>query len=161
MCGAGVDDAGGKRSLVGHGLSLDRIRTCQGKAHFYHDLIRFSLDEWPCISPVFRLSKESTAWPSRSRVHGRVHPARPEDDRRQLQDSPILGDVWIEYARRPTARIELLAHPYRERGGRRRQRAAGRCADLDREPGSPDQPRRTCPRRVFRASWRRSSPSRR
>jgi serine protease AprX len=22
----------------------------------------------------------------------------PEDDRRQLQDSPILGEVWVEYA---------------------------------------------------------------
>jgi hypothetical protein len=25
----------------------------------------------------------------------------PMDDRRQLQDSPILGDVWIAYAERP------------------------------------------------------------
>ena len=31
----------------------------------------------------------------------------PEDDRRQLQDSPILGDVWIEYAKDPSARLEL------------------------------------------------------
>ena len=28
----------------------------------------------------------------------------PEDDRRQLQDSPILGDVWLEFGRkRPIA----------------------------------------------------------
>src|SRR4051794_21506691 len=38
----------------------------------------------------------------------------PEDDRRQLQDSPILGDVWIEFARRPGDRLELLITPFRE-----------------------------------------------
>src|SRR5882672_305591 len=38
----------------------------------------------------------------------------PEDDRRQLQDSPILGDVWIEFARKPGARLELLITPYKE-----------------------------------------------
>jgi hypothetical protein len=38
----------------------------------------------------------------------------PEDDRRQLQDSPILGDVWIEFARAPAEKLELLITPYRE-----------------------------------------------
>jgi serine protease AprX len=38
----------------------------------------------------------------------------PEDDRRQLQDSPILGDVWIEFARKPGVRLELLITPYKE-----------------------------------------------
>ena len=38
----------------------------------------------------------------------------PEDDRRQLQDSPILGDVWVEYARCPGQRVELLITPHRE-----------------------------------------------
>ena len=38
----------------------------------------------------------------------------PEDDRRQLQDSPILGDVWIEFARRPGKRLELLITPHKE-----------------------------------------------
>ena len=38
----------------------------------------------------------------------------PEDDRRQLQDSPILGDVWFEFAKDPVARLELLITPYRE-----------------------------------------------
>jgi serine protease AprX len=38
----------------------------------------------------------------------------PEDDRRQLQDSPILGDVWIEFGRRPGERLELLITPYKE-----------------------------------------------
>ena len=45
----------------------------------------------------------------------------PEDDRRQLQDSPILGDVWVEFATRPGDRIELLITPYKEQ-------AAGRVA---------------------------------
>ncbi len=38
----------------------------------------------------------------------------PEDDRRQLQDSPILGDVWVEFAKRPGDPIELLITPYKE-----------------------------------------------
>ncbi|HEX6732268.1 MAG TPA: hypothetical protein VF074_19785, partial [Pyrinomonadaceae bacterium] len=37
----------------------------------------------------------------------------PEDDRRQLQDSPILGDVWIEFGKNPDKRLDLLIAPYR------------------------------------------------
>ncbi|MGH7340844.1 MAG: S8 family peptidase, partial [Candidatus Rokuibacteriota bacterium] len=36
----------------------------------------------------------------------------PTDDRRQLQDSPILGDVWIAFARTPGAALDLLITPY-------------------------------------------------
>ena len=32
----------------------------------------------------------------------------PEDDRRQLQDSPILGDVWVAFAEKPHERQDLL-----------------------------------------------------
>lgn len=39
----------------------------------------------------------------------------PEDDRRQLQDSPILGDVWLEFAKNPGGRLELLITPYKEK----------------------------------------------
>ena len=39
----------------------------------------------------------------------------PENDRRQLQDSPILGDVWVEFARKPGARLPLLITPYRDK----------------------------------------------
>jgi len=38
----------------------------------------------------------------------------PEDDRRQLQDSPILGDVWVAFAKNPGARLDLLISPHRE-----------------------------------------------
>ena len=38
----------------------------------------------------------------------------PEDDRRQLQDSPILGDVWLEFGRKPGKRLELLITPYKD-----------------------------------------------
>ena len=38
----------------------------------------------------------------------------PEDDRRQLQDSPILGDVWMEFSRNPAASLDLLITPYGE-----------------------------------------------
>lgn len=36
----------------------------------------------------------------------------PMEDRRQLQDSPILGDVWIEFATSPTRPKDLLISPY-------------------------------------------------
>jgi hypothetical protein len=39
----------------------------------------------------------------------------PMNDRRQLQDSPILGDVWIAYAAKPSMPIDLLISPYKER----------------------------------------------
>jgi serine protease AprX len=39
----------------------------------------------------------------------------PEGDRRQLQDSPILGDVWIAFAKEPGEPQELLITPYMER----------------------------------------------
>lgn len=38
----------------------------------------------------------------------------PEDDRRQLQDSPILGDVWVAFAKAPGERMELLITPHKE-----------------------------------------------
>jgi hypothetical protein len=38
----------------------------------------------------------------------------PEDDRRQLQDSPILGDVWIAFGEKPQNVRKLLVTPYKE-----------------------------------------------
>jgi serine protease AprX len=35
----------------------------------------------------------------------------PTGDRRQLQDSPILGDVWIKYATNPRKKWDLLISP--------------------------------------------------
>jgi hypothetical protein len=37
----------------------------------------------------------------------------PEDDHRQLQDSPILGDVWLKYAEEPRSILDLLITPHR------------------------------------------------
>src|SRR3970040_1949709 len=37
----------------------------------------------------------------------------PTNDRRQLQDSPILGDVWIEVAAKPAEPKDLLLAPYK------------------------------------------------
>src|SRR5829696_7388534 len=37
----------------------------------------------------------------------------PMDDRRQLQDSPILGDVWLAYAAAPAASHDLLITPHK------------------------------------------------
>lgn len=39
----------------------------------------------------------------------------PMNDRRQLQDSPILGDVWVAFAVKPSEPLDLLVTPYRER----------------------------------------------
>jgi serine protease AprX len=36
----------------------------------------------------------------------------PSDDRRQLQDSPILGDVWIEFSKKPAEPRDLLISPF-------------------------------------------------
>jgi serine protease AprX len=38
----------------------------------------------------------------------------PTNDRRQLQDSPILGDVWLAFAAAPDQPHELLIAPHRE-----------------------------------------------
>ena len=37
----------------------------------------------------------------------------PLEDRRQLQDSPILGDVWVEFGKNPADPLDLLIAPYR------------------------------------------------
>ena len=39
----------------------------------------------------------------------------PTSDRRQLQDSPILGDVWIAFAAKPSEPMDLLITPYKAR----------------------------------------------
>lgn len=39
----------------------------------------------------------------------------PANDRRQLQDSPVLGDVWVAFAAKPAAAMDLLITPYKER----------------------------------------------
>lgn len=39
----------------------------------------------------------------------------PTNDRRQLQDSPVLGDVWIAFAAKPAAPMDLLITPYKAR----------------------------------------------
>jgi serine protease AprX len=37
----------------------------------------------------------------------------PSDDQRQLQDSPILGDVWVEFGKNPADALDLLIAPYK------------------------------------------------
>ena len=36
----------------------------------------------------------------------------PAEDQRQLQDSPILGDVWLAYAEKPALFQDLLITPH-------------------------------------------------
>lgn len=50
----------------------------------------------------------------------------PTGDRRQLQDSPILGDVWIAFAEKPDEAQELLITPHRS------QTATSVAVELDR-----------------------------
>ena len=64
----------------------------------------------------------------------------PQDDRRQLQDSPVLGDVWVEFGRQPAARLDLLIGPFR---GEHSGEVAGVIDDgleRDRHPNDPDHP---------------------
>jgi serine protease AprX len=73
----------------------------------------------------------------------------PEEDRRQLQDSPILGDVWIEFAKAPGESLDLLITPYKDHP------AGNVAADLvDRLPqkGTPPGSRDTTSR-ICRGSW--------
>ena len=49
----------------------------------------------------------------------------PLDDRRQLQDSPILGDVWVEFGRVPAKALDLLIVPFKGR------HAGGAAAEID------------------------------
>src|SRR5687768_14410849 len=37
----------------------------------------------------------------------------PSHDKRQLQDSPVLGDVWIAYAETPASPVDLLITPFK------------------------------------------------
>ena len=37
----------------------------------------------------------------------------PVEDRRQLQDSPLLGDVWVKFGDKPGKPIDVLISPYR------------------------------------------------
>src|SRR5262245_72518 len=39
----------------------------------------------------------------------------PTNDRRQLQDSPVLGDVWIAFAMKPAEPMDLLITPHKSR----------------------------------------------
>jgi serine protease AprX len=60
----------------------------------------------------------------------------PSDDRRQLQDSPILGDVWIEFGNDPDKPHDLLISPYKT------QHAGAVAADIatDRNVGDEHDP---------------------
>ncbi|MGZ8268913.1 MAG: S8 family serine peptidase [Burkholderiales bacterium] len=55
----------------------------------------------------------------------------PEDDRRQLQDSPILGDVWVEFAKDPGEKLEVLITPYREQAAGSIAHALAECDELE------------------------------
>jgi hypothetical protein len=56
----------------------------------------------------------------------------PLDDRRQLQDSPILGDVWVAFGATPAGRVDLLLTPFRG------QHAGAVASDLSNELTTAD-----------------------
>ncbi|MFY9570309.1 MAG: S8 family peptidase [Blastocatellia bacterium] len=39
----------------------------------------------------------------------------PSSDRRQVQDSPVLGDVWIAFAAKPAEPMDLLITPHKDK----------------------------------------------
>src|SRR5262245_33305250 len=64
----------------------------------------------------------------------------PTHDRRQLQDSPILGDVWAEFASKPNAAVDLLISPNKtEPAGPVATALARRLRDLKMPPHPPGQ----------------------
>jgi serine protease AprX len=66
----------------------------------------------------------------------------PTNDRRQLQDSPVLGDVWIAYAMKPAEAVDLLITPHKtQAAGPVAVRIAKRLdrLDLPRGPGQESQ----------------------
>lgn len=66
----------------------------------------------------------------------------PQDDRRQLQDSPILGDVWIAFADKPAQPMDLLITPHRTwSAGRVAAEIARRLGKLGRPRAKSENPR--------------------
>lgn len=64
----------------------------------------------------------------------------PTNDRRQLQDSPILGDVWIAFAAKPATPMDLLITPHKDRSaGPVAVRIANRVRDLDLRRGKGEE----------------------
>ena len=66
----------------------------------------------------------------------------PTNERRQLQDSPVLGDVWIAYAMDPGKAVDLLITPHKtQAAGPVAVRIAKRLdrLDLPRAPGQESQ----------------------
>src|SRR4029079_19513576 len=56
----------------------------------------------------------------------------PLEDRRQVQESPLLGDVWVEFGKNPANPLDLLIAPYR--GHPAGLVATKIDSDLDQEP---------------------------
>jgi hypothetical protein len=66
----------------------------------------------------------------------------PTNDRRQLQDSPVLGDVWVAYAVKPAAPIDLLITPHRTApAGPVAKIIAGRVRDLKLKRQANEEPK--------------------
>ena len=63
----------------------------------------------------------------------------PTDDRRQLQDSPILGDVWIAYAAEPSRSQDLLITPHKQTTAARLAMALTRHLAEPPEPPGEDR----------------------
>ena len=63
----------------------------------------------------------------------------PADDRRQLQDSPILGDVWLAYAAEPLARHDLLITPHRDTTAAKVAHEIARRLKIGRKDAQPAQ----------------------
>jgi len=65
----------------------------------------------------------------------------PADDRRQLQDSPVLGDVWIAFAKQPAGAQDLLITPWEtEPAGRVAQSISHRLKDIPEVRVAPKEP---------------------
>lgn len=64
----------------------------------------------------------------------------PLEDRRQLQDSPILGDVWVNFGKKPAERLHLLITPYLDQhaGAVAKEILKALIPDLEKEDAEPE-----------------------
>ncbi len=77
-----------------------------------------------------------------------------ENDRRYTQDSPILPDVWLEYAKTPNEPVDLLLTPHRDMSAGQLANAIRNRLSLEpkKHKRKEDPGNRFCPRFCGRTS---------
>jgi hypothetical protein len=66
----------------------------------------------------------------------------PRDDRRVLQDSPLLGDVWAAYALDPGVAQDVLITPHKNAAAASVARAIAEAVKVQADPKAPARPQK-------------------